>query len=193
MRFVVAMLRPHLRDIPAFVLPEGYQFRPFRDGDMSTWIAIQDAAGTYELGPITEALFHEFHRGRADLLPGRCWFVVDPGGNDVGSITAWWRRRIESRGHIQWVAVLPEHQGRGIGKAMMTRALHRLAEEYESASLTTDTGRIPAIKVYLDFGFVPDTANRAPGVSIALAEEGWEHARKCLKHPVLNNVDQGQR
>ena len=46
--------------------------------------------------------------------------------------------------------------GEGLRKPMMTRAMQRLAESHPNAMLGTSTGRIWALKVYLDFGFYPD-------------------------------------
>ena len=73
------------------------------------------------------------------------------------------------------------HQGKGIGKAIMTRAMQWLAEEYDTAYLSTSSGRIAAIKVYLDFGFLPDMEREE-------SEEGWTEVREHLKHPALGNA-----
>lgn len=176
----VGMHRPHLEAIPAFHLPPGYAFRPWRAGDIPAWITIQDAADQYN--DISRETFRREFDDREDLMADRSWFVVSPEGTDVGSITAWWRQTPQGpQGLIHWVAVLPEHQGKGIGKAMMTKAMLRLREEYRDAYLNTSSARLPAIKLYLDFGFVPDMERKD-------AVEGWADVRKHLKHPALGDA-----
>ena len=44
--------------------------------------------------------------------------------------------------------------------------------------LTTESKRLGAIRLYLDFGFVPDLD--APG-----AREAWRQVRERLEHPAL--------
>ena len=68
-----------------------------------------------------------------------------------------------------------------MGKAIMTRAMVRLAQEYDEAYLSTSSARIPAIKIYLDFGFVPDMERDR-------AEEAWTEVREHLKHAALGNA-----
>jgi len=175
------MYRPHMRGIPRHDLPAGFVFRPYGDGDAETWVRIQ-AAANVPLLDVTMKTYVDDFAGHEHELPGRSWFVVSPSGREVGSITAWWRETPAGRqGLIHWVAVVPECQAKGIGKAMMTKAMDRLREEYGEAYLNTSSARIPAIKLYLDFGFLPDMR---PGS----ADEGWAEVRRMLKHPGLGNA-----
>ena len=55
------------------------------------------------------------------------------------------------------VACRPESRGRGIGTLLNDIAVNVLKNEgMETAYLTTDDFRIPAIKSYLRCGFAPD-------------------------------------
>lgn len=57
------------------------------------------------------------------------------------------------------VAAKPEARGRGIGNLMSLYAVRVLREQgMQTAYLTTDDFRIPAIKTYLKSGFTPDTS-----------------------------------
>ena len=176
----VGMVRPHMHDIPDVELPEGYRFRPFLVGDDRLWWKIQDSANG-EFGGLSPNAFITEFGGHEDELPTRSWFVLDDRGREVASITAWWREGRPDQGLIHWVAVLPDQQGKGLGKAIMTKAMNRLAEEYSTAYLGTSSARIAAIKVYLDFGFLPDMERDR-------AEDAWAEVRACLTHPVLGNA-----
>ncbi len=82
------------------------------------------------------------------------WFVETDAGQSIASISAWWENEPptpQDLGRIHWVVVHPEYQGRGLG--MMTKAMTRLSESHPGAVLGTSSGRVWAMKVYLDFGF----------------------------------------
>jgi hypothetical protein len=65
---------------------------------------------------------------------------------------------------------------------MLTHALNHMATWHDRAFLGTQTQRIPAIKIYLDFGFVPDLDQ--PG-----AERIWQEVKDQLDHPALEAID----
>jgi hypothetical protein len=65
---------------------------------------------------------------------------------------------------------------------MMTHAMNRLAQSHPNAMLGTSTGRIWAIKVYLDFGFYPDPRELEAKPEVI---EGWTQVQAQLNHPLL--------
>jgi GNAT superfamily N-acetyltransferase len=55
---------------------------------------------------------------------------------------------------VHWVAIVPECQGIGLGKALMTLLCQRLRElGHDQAYLFTSSERVSAIRLYLRFGF----------------------------------------
>ena len=51
---------------------------------------------------------------------------------------------------------MPEHRGRGLGRAVCLAVLHAAARlGHQAISLTTDDPRRPAIRPYLGLGFEP--------------------------------------
>lgn len=172
------MVREHLRAIPGWTLPAGYSFRPYRPGDVSAWARIEAAAG--EFAGEQEALGHferEFGPQR-QLLPERCLFLTDPAGLAVGTATAWFDDRFQGRrfGRLHWVAVRGEDQGRGLGRALVARAMQVLARHHGRAYLTTQTESRRAVRIYFDFGF-------RPLVLTAEHARGW--AELAGLHPAL--------
>jgi GNAT superfamily N-acetyltransferase len=179
----VHMIRPNMADVPQFALPAGYRFRMYRAGDDETWTYLQSAAEPYL--DVTPELFVREYGKHLDALPDRMFFVETEAGEPAASISAWWERERDNpdeAGRIHWVVVHPDHQRRGLTKPMMTRAMARLAESHPRAMLGTSTGRMWAIKVYLDFGFVPDPAEIAEKPQVAL---GWRLLQARLPHPLL--------
>ena len=77
----------------------------------------------------------------------------------MGTATAWFDENHRGRpfGRVHWVAVVPENQGCGLSKPLLSRVCSALRElGHEDAYLTTSTVRVPAIRLYMQFGFVPE-------------------------------------
>jgi ribosomal protein S18 acetylase RimI-like enzyme len=152
----VLMATEQLKQSPVFEMPSGFSMRWFSRGDEATWVAVQQAAERYQ--PIDEALFWKQFGNDEARLAARVGFLEDAGGNQIGTISAWNDAEYNGRdyGRIHWVAIVPELQGRGLGKAMMSAACRRLLElGHERAYLVTSTARVPAINLYRAFGFEP--------------------------------------
>ena len=59
------------------------------------------------------------------------------------------------------VACKPHFRGKGLGTLLSRLAAYVLLREgMQTAYLTTDDWRVPAIKTYLRAGFVPDTESQ---------------------------------
>ena len=75
----------------------------------------------------------------------------------------------KKQGYIHMVACKPEFRGRGLGRLLNEIAVYTLKEKkMNTAYLTTDDWRIPAIKSYLRAGFFPDLETEAD------FKERWE-------------------
>jgi GNAT superfamily N-acetyltransferase len=178
---LVKMIRLTLKDIPQHAVPAGYVLRLYEPGDEAAWVAVNGAADKYNRITL-ETFRHEFKGDLAELRR-RCFFLREPGGRDVGTATSWYNRDYHGRdiGRIHWVAILPEFQGKGLAKPMMTVAMNRLAELHDSAYLSTGVLRLVAIKIYLDFGFVPEIEKEADLAA-------WQLVRNGLHHPLLDDA-----
>ncbi len=158
----VLMVRRTLEGLPQFPLPAGYSWRFFQAGDEKHWLRIHLKADRFN--PITGDLFSRRFGRHFDLLPQRQIYLATTGGEPVGTGTAWFpEHRPGSRsGRIHWVAVLPEYQGRGLGKALMTLLCNLMREAgHDRAYLFTSSARVNAIMLYLKFGFEPWPMSRA--------------------------------
>ena len=158
----LTMVREHLQDIPNCSLPSAYSLRSYQPGDEVAWREIQSVADQYNT--ITNELFeHEFGNNE-QMLAKRQFYLLDSFQMVVGTATAWFKDDYLGRlyGRVHWVAIVPEYQGLGLAKPLMTTICVRLRElGHERAYLTTSSARLAAINLYLQFGFVPDLNNPA--------------------------------
>ncbi len=151
------MTRANLEAFPRFELPAGFALRPYAPGDEATWVAVQGAADLHH--DVTPALFRREFGDDAGRLRSRQRFLIAPDATVIGSATAWFGDDPLARpsGRVHWVAIAPAHQGRGLAKPLLAAVCARLSEfGHERAYLTTSSGRLPAIGLYLSFGFVPE-------------------------------------
>ena len=176
------MIRPNMRNIPQMEFPAGFGIRPMRLDEIPLWTDVQRDAEEYV--EIANDLFMQQFGDDLPAVEQRCFFVVNEKGDAVGTISAWYSLDFKGGdwGRIHWVAVRPAYQGRGLGKAALSYTMNRLAEWHDRACLFTATTRIPAIKMYLNFGFEPDLD--PPG-----AQEAWREVGLALKHPALEKLD----
>ena len=153
----VVMTRSHMHDLPEFALLAGFTHRYFAERDESHWAEIETRAGEFSRAADARAHFQKEFGAHADEMRNRCVFLIDDTtSKPVGTATAWYGEweGIE-QGRLHWVGLVPELHGRGLGKALVSLAMHRMASLHERAYLTTQTTSFVAIKIYLDFGFTP--------------------------------------
>ena len=181
----IFMARSDFEELPRYELRPGYHIRPYRAGDEAAWTEIHRTAEPFS--EIGDDLFERTYGDVREALPSRMWFVQTESSDVVASISAWWEHgpHIPSdRGRIHWVVVHPDHQRLGITKPMMTVAMDRLAQSHPSAMLETSSGRPWAVKVYLDFGFLPEEADLADPVRL----QAWHDVQGVLSHPTLDGL-----
>jgi GNAT superfamily N-acetyltransferase len=150
------MIRENLENIPQFTVLENFTLRWFKPGDEQLWTQIQRAADKYN--SIMPELFRRQFGDNNALLAQRQCFVFNSRGDAIGTATAWFNDNFEGArvGRIHWITVLPQHQGEGLGKVLMTATCNRLRElGHARTYLSTSSARIAAINLYLRFGFAP--------------------------------------
>jgi GNAT superfamily N-acetyltransferase len=174
----VKMIREDMNDIPEFPIPQRYAIRTYRPGEGYIWTRIQKSAEPYI--NIDDELFDREFGERLKAMEERSFYLTTSDGEEIGTTTAWWQDdwRGQEWGQIHWVAIHADYQGRGLAKPMMSAAMQCLKKFHDRAFLGTSTGRIPAIKVYLDFGFAPDLESEN-------AQAAWNEVASVLDHPVL--------
>lgn len=147
-----------LTELPRPELPAGFTFRPLTEGDAD------------ELAALVTAAYHPEHdqpwdgaRIRAELLDAsdvlETWLIVDGSGR----IHATASERVlpyiytDGTGYVHFVATSSASQGLGLGRAITLQVLHSFVERgLNRAVLNTADFRIPAVRLYLQLGFIPE-------------------------------------
>jgi mycothiol synthase len=154
-----------------YPVPGGYSLRAYRQGDAGAYIGLMRRAG-----------FSQWDESKAQrvfdtMYPGGVYFVVRSAGGALVATAAAQDQPHHvhpAGGEMGWVAADPDHRGQGLSYVVVSLATRRLlAEGHQDVYLRTDDARLPAIRVYLNLGFVPflylpDMARRWQAVCAAL-------------------------
>lgn len=131
----------------------GYRIRPFVPGDERHWARIETSVGEFSEEAAARAYFERVYLPEAAL---RCLFVVTERDEPVATATTWTEEEASLRQlQLQWVAVEPAHQGRGLGRAIATAAVRRAVRlaPGEAILLHTQTWSHRALRLYRSLGF----------------------------------------
>lgn len=153
----VYMRRPHLRDVPpAPPLPEGYALRQATDTDSATLADLLNAAFSDPRDDPWDAARVREKLTRAPDV--RAVYVVEYAGQPVATASSQYQPdRYPASGKVHWVGTHPAHGRRGLGSTLLVRLLDDFAARGDAdALLHTQTYRLPAVRRYLAFGFLPE-------------------------------------
>ena len=137
-------------------LPQGFKYKKYEIGDIDKWASIEVSVGEFSA---TEDAIDRFNREFipfGDELYDRCYFIVDDNDNYIATASAlYYNAEDTHKATINWVAVKPEFQGLGFGKAIIQKvlSLYKFYEPNQDIYLKTQTWSHRAIKIYLNLGF----------------------------------------
>jgi mycothiol synthase len=146
------MRRPLWEPLPELVAPDGVTLRGFRPGDENELLRVNSRAfvGHPEQGAMDAANLAE--------RMAEPWF--DPAGLIVAVADErmlgfhWTKEHSRSLGEVYVVAIDPEAQGRGLGRALTLAGLRHLASRgLDEVLLYVESDNAPAIAVYSRLGF----------------------------------------
>ena len=157
------MLRKAGAPLVSFPLPEGFRFSFYKDGDEISWARVETSVLEFESEFAALMHFNEKFMPHADELRSRCLFIENNEGEKVATSMAWWNYVDGNRrAWLHWVAALPQYQGLGLGKAIVSRVIDLIVELEGDVDvfLSTQTWSYKAIGIYIAHGFEP-TAEKA--------------------------------
>ncbi len=177
----IDMVLETLDKIPDYDLPENFYFKWYEPGDAKLWLDIHALSEKFITTIDLNLYQNQFDRS-AQIIGQRQVFIMDANHQAIGTSTAWFKDDYYGQpfGQVHWVAIIPEFQGKGLAKPLMSMTLKRMAElGHSRAFLSTSTGRIAAIHLYLKFGFKPFIHQDADQLI-------WEQLEKALGTPVFH-------
>ncbi len=136
-------------------LPEGFRIKPYEPGDETQWASIETAVGEFDTETEAREYFVKVYLPYQDEIRRRCFFVLSPEGEYVGTCTAWFLSGESGEtGVLHWFGVRPKYQGLGLGKALLNKTM-RFFEEANAypVYLHTQTWSHKAIWLYIAAGF----------------------------------------
>jgi mycothiol synthase len=135
---------------PAPPAPAGYRLRPVdapRDAAALHLVDAQSFAGAPDYVPESPAEFTQEHLEAHDFDPGLS--LVATSDEEVVGFALARRWRAESVGYVDILAVRPDHQGRGLGTALLRGAFAGFAAAgLREAQLGVDSGNARGLRVY---------------------------------------------
>ena len=155
--FELYMVREEGTPLKEYGLPEGYSFSYFKSGDEKEWAKIEASVIEFSSEASASEFFAETFLTFFPELERRCIFIENEKGEKIATTMAWWEYvGVHRRPWIHWVAVKPEYQGMGLGKAVVAEATRIMTDIEGEADfyLHTQTWSHTAIRVYLDAGYM---------------------------------------
>ena len=146
--------RNSFTDLPE--LPAGFSYRKYQEGDEKYWTETETAVLEFSSTQQASAYFQKDFLPYESELKNRMVFITNTEGIPVANAAAWWHDKKTSRqACLHWVAVRPEYQGLGLGRAVVVKALS-LFSQYEPQKdiyLHTQTWSHVAVRLYMNLGF----------------------------------------
>lgn len=130
-------------------LPDGFHFRYCRKNELESWklLCLEDPR---YIDFLTD-YYQKVYAHREDEFFRRCLFACNENDTPIGTCFLW--NAYGKINTLHWFRVLPEYEGKGIGRALLTRVLRPLAQQDLPVFIHTHPSSFRAIKLYTDFGF----------------------------------------
>ena len=154
--FDILMHRKKGVSVPVYDLPDGYKFCLFKSGDEQSWAEIETSVLEFDTESDALKYFQETYLPFLAELESRCLFIENDSGKKIATSTAWWNFTDDRRDPwLHWVAVKPEYQGLGLGKAIISKITQMMIEIEGDRDfyLHTQTWSHKAVRIYEKIGY----------------------------------------
>lgn len=162
-RYYHRMSAPVGRSLPSPHIADGFQIRPFAgESEIEEWVATFNRAYVDHHDSPTTTVFEKRHRmEEPGYIPAADLVLTDADDRIVG-IGRNSSERLEDGTEKAWVntiAILPEHRGKGLGRALLLSSMHALKDAgYKRVHLSVDSDNPHgAQQLYTSAGFAVDS------------------------------------
>ncbi|WP_310410414.1 GNAT family N-acetyltransferase, partial [Chamaesiphon sp. OTE_8_metabat_110] len=134
-------------------LPAGYSIRSCRPDELGIWkmMPFNDADLAKEYEGFMSDYFAMTYGEKEELFFTKTLFVCDWQNKPIATCLIW--KAYDEFNTIQWLKVLKEYEGQGIGRALLSIVMQKLEMCDYPVYLHTQPSSFRAIKLYSDFGF----------------------------------------
>lgn len=134
-------------------MPEGYRIRLCRPDELRTWklMPFNDEQTANQYLGFMDDFFNAVYAPKGDKFFEKCLFVVNINDTPVGTCFSWKAYDVVTT--MGWYKVKKEYEGKGIGRALLTKVMRSLSPSDYPILLHTQPSSDRAIKLYSDFGF----------------------------------------
>ena len=134
-------------------MPTGYHTRLCQPDELRIWkrMPFDDEQTAEQYVSFMNDFFNAVYAPKGNLFFETCFFVVDENDKPVGTGFSW--EAYDAVTTIAWYKVKKEYEGRGIGRALLTKIMRGLSPSDYPILLHTQPSSDRAIKLYSDFGF----------------------------------------
>jgi GNAT superfamily N-acetyltransferase len=174
----IFMLCEQVNKIAYKEMPKSYRIRLCRPEELHIWksMPFDDEQTANQYLSFMDDFFDAVYAPKGNLFFEKCLFVVDKNDNPVGTCFSWKAYDVVTT--MGWYKVKKEYEGKGIGRALLTKVMRSLSLSDYPVLLHTQPDSDRAIKLYSDFGFKLLTDARVG--------KRTNHIKDCL--PILKNT-----
>lgn len=162
-------------------LPENLTVRPMSIDDLDIWkrFPFDTPGDANDFEQFMTDFFVSAYGRDQEAFFRSTLFVCDPDKHPIATCGIW--RAYDEFTTVQWLKVMPSHEGRGIGRALLSVVLTKLHENDFPIYLHTQAGSFRAIKLYSDFGF-RIIENSLDGLRPNQYRAALEHLKVVMPH-----------
>ncbi len=134
-------------------LSSEYHVRHCRPEELEIWKAMpfDDTNQAVAYRAFMTEYFRRVYEPEGELFFRKCLFVCDNADNPIGTGFVW--KAYGELSTVHWLKVLKSHEGKGIGRALLSTMLSELGGADYPVYLHTQPESYRAIGLYADFGF----------------------------------------
>ncbi|MGI6255885.1 MAG: GNAT family N-acetyltransferase [Acutalibacter sp.] len=164
-------------------MPSGYFLRKCRREEVETWIALNSQEISQR--PFLWEYYRRVYGKAEEVFFQKCTFVCDENDRPVGTCFLW--KAYGKITTLHWLKVLPQLEGLGLGRGLLSHVLGEAAQEEYPIYLHTHPGCFRAVHLYQEFGFQllegPAVGNRSNDL-----KESLPYLREAMPAPYFQKL-----
>lgn len=134
-------------------LLDGYQIRHLKEDELDIWktIHFDNDEDKKQYKSFMDQYFNDVYSSNKELFFKQCLVVINKENQIIGTCFLW--QAYQTITTVHWFKVVNEEEGKGIGRALLSKVLSEVTTKDMPIYLHTHPECKKAIKLYLDFGF----------------------------------------